>query len=110
MTKPSAIPMMSEDTQDHAYDFARRMSGMNASAVREILKVTEQPEIISFAGGMPAPELFPVAAIARAHREVFEQEGPQALQYSTTEGWKPLRQWIAQRIEKRGIATDAGRV
>lgn len=86
------------------------MSRMEVSAVREILKVTEQPEIISFAGGMPAPELFPVAAIAEAHAEVFEQEGPAAMQYSTTEGWRPLREWIASRMMTQGIRTDASHV
>src|ERR1044072_5316119 len=91
------------------YNFARRMSRMTTSAVREILKVTEQPEIISFAGGMPAPELFPVAAIAHAHAEVFRDEGPQAMQYSTTEGWRPLRSWIAQRMRARSIDADEGR-
>lgn len=90
--------------------FARRMSNMSVSAVREILKVTERPEIISFAGGLPAPELFPVDEIARAHAQVFEEDGPAALQYSTTEGWRPLREWIAARMKQRGIAADADRV
>ena len=81
----------------NAYRFARRMSRMVVSEVREILKVTEQPEIISFAGGLPAPELFPVAAIAQAHAEVFAEEGPQAMQYSTTEGVRPLREWVARK-------------
>lgn len=76
---------------------------MGVSAVREILKVTEQPEIISFAGGLPAPELFPVEAIAEAHAQVFSSEGRAALQYSTTEGWKPLREWIARRMQCRGV-------
>jgi 2-aminoadipate transaminase len=86
------------------------MSGMTVSAVREILKVTERPEIISFAGGMPAPELFPVAAIAQAHAEVFAEEGPQAMQYSTTEGWRPLREWIARRMRKQGVGAEADRI
>lgn len=90
--------------------FARRMSNMGVSAVREILKVTERPEIISFAGGLPAPELFPIAEIARAHARVFEEEGPAALQYSTTEGWLPLREWIAARMRQRGVAAEADRV
>jgi 2-aminoadipate transaminase len=89
--------------------FASRMSRMPVSAIREILKVTEHPEVISFAGGLPAPELFPVDAIARAHAEVFADEGQAALQYSTTEGWRPLREWIAQRMQKRGIAATAER-
>ena len=92
------------------YNFARRMSRMTTSAVREILKVTEQPEIISFAGGMPAPELFPVAAIAQAHADVFRDEGPQAMQYSTTEGWRPLRNWIARRMDQQGIDANSDHV
>lgn len=100
----------SQETEAHSYRFARRMSRMSVSAVREILKVTEQPEIISFAGGLPAPELFPIAAIAIAHAEVFVEEGPAALQYSTTEGWKPLREWIATRMRTQGIQADASRV
>src|SRR5437763_11244840 len=89
------------------YRFARRLAGMGASAIREILKVTEQPEVISFAGGLPAPEVFPVEALARAHAEVFSEEGAQACQYSTTEGWLPLREWIARRMRQRGIVDAA---
>ncbi len=96
--------------QEMTYRFASRMSRMPVSAIREILKVTEHPEIISFAGGLPAPELFPVAAIAQAHADVFASEGRAALQYSTTEGWRPLREWIAVRMQKRGIAATADRV
>jgi len=96
--------------QEKSYRFASRMSRMPVSAIREILKVTERPEIISFAGGLPAPELFPVAAIAKAYADVFADEGPAALQYSTTEGWRPLREWIARRMQKRGIAATADRV
>lgn len=89
------------------YSFARRLSRMGVSAIREILKVTEQPEVISFAGGLPAPEVFPVEALARAYREVFATEGAQACQYSTTEGWLPLRGWIAERMRQRGISHAA---
>src|SRR5437016_4857683 len=96
--------------EDRNCRFAYRMSRMPVSAIRELLKVTEQPEIISFAGGLPAPELFPVSAIAQAYRDVFADEGPAALQYSTTEGWRPLRKWIAQLMQKRGIAAIADRV
>jgi 2-aminoadipate transaminase len=96
--------------EDKSYRFASRMSRMPVSAIREILKVTEHPEVISFAGGLPAPELFPVAAIAQAHAEVFAEEGPAALQYSTTEGCHPLRQWIAARMKTRGIDATEDRV
>lgn len=84
---------------------------MGVSAIREILKVTERPEVISFAGGLPAPEVFPVEELARAHAAVFAEEGAQACQYSTTEGWFPLREWIAARMQKRGFRqTEAARV
>jgi 2-aminoadipate transaminase len=92
------------------YRFARRMSKIRVSAVREILKISEQPDVISFAGGLPAPELFPIGAIAEAHRQVFTEEGAAALQYSTTEGWLPLREWIAQRLVVGGVETTADRV
>ena len=80
---------------------AKRMSGIKASEIREILKVTENPEIISFAGGLPAPELFPVDEIKEVNRLVLEQDGAKALQYTTTEGYKPLRNWIANRMNSR---------
>ncbi|HMM36708.1 MAG TPA: PLP-dependent aminotransferase family protein [Thermoanaerobaculia bacterium] len=78
--------------------FARRMEALKASEIREILKVTQRPEVISFAGGLPAPELFPVRRLAAATQEVFEEEGTRALQYSTTEGHPPLRRKIAERM------------
>jgi 2-aminoadipate transaminase len=82
---------------------AQRMSRMKTSAIREILKVAERPDILSFAGGLPAPELFPVQAIAEAHAEVFRNEGPAAMQYSTTEGYGPLREWIRGHMAERGL-------
>jgi 2-aminoadipate transaminase len=90
--------------------FARRMSRVKVSAVREILKMTERPEIISFAGGLPAPELFPVRETSDAYADVFAREGSAAMQYSTTEGWLPLRRWIAERMSSRGVNTNADRV
>ena len=86
---------------------AHRMAGMPPSAVREILKVAERPDILSFAGGLPAPELFPVDEIAAAHAEVLRLSGRSALQYSTTEGFGPLREWIAAHLRHRGIAARA---
>jgi 2-aminoadipate transaminase len=87
---------------------ARRMAQMPPSAVREILKVAEQPDVLSFAGGLPAPELFPVEAIAEAYAETLASEGRAALQYSTTEGYGPLREWVCARLGRRGLhaATD----
>jgi 2-aminoadipate transaminase len=71
------------------------------SFIREILKVTERPEIISFAGGLPSPALIDVEGIRVAANTVLEQDGQCALQYSTTEGYLPLRQFIADRYKKR---------
>ncbi|MGD0703669.1 MAG: aminotransferase class I/II-fold pyridoxal phosphate-dependent enzyme [Trebonia sp.] len=73
---------------------ARRMS---SSAIREILKITQRPDVISFAGGLPAPELFPVAEVRAATDRVLTDHGAAALQYSTTEGHLPLREWIARQ-------------
>ena len=82
------------------YQLASRMAGMKASAVREILKVTQRPEVISFAGGLPAPELFPVDEISKVAQEVCAEEGRKVLQYATTEGRPTLRQKIADRMNK----------
>lgn len=80
------------------FEFAERMSNLSASEIREILKVTDKPEIISFGGGLPAPEMFPIKEIEEANRIVLEENGTKALQYSTTEGDNPLREWIANRM------------
>ncbi len=83
------------------YTFAPRMAKTPRSFIREILKVTERPEIISFAGGLPSPGLIDVDGIRTAADTVLEHDGQTALQYSTTEGYLPLRQFIADRYEKR---------
>ncbi len=87
--------------------FARRIGAMRPSTIREILKVTAQPDIISFAGGLPAPELFPVAEIRAAADAVLVREGSAALQYGPSEGYVPLREWIAQEMVARGIKAKA---
>jgi len=90
---------------------ARRMAEVKASEIREILKVIERPEVISFAGGLPAPELFPIEEIKKVNRIVLEEDGRKALQYSTTEGYLPLRAWIADRTNKRlGTAFDSDNI
>lgn len=83
------------------YTFAPRMAKTPKSFIREILKVTERPEIISFAGGLPSPALIDVDGIRAATVSVLEQDGQAALQYSTTEGYLPLRQFIADRYRTR---------
>lgn len=81
---------------------AMRSLGTMPSAVREILKVTERPEVISFAGGLPAEETFPADAIRGAFDDVLTQDGRAALQYGTTEGYLPLRRWMAERMAGQG--------
>ncbi len=84
--------------------FATRMSRVRKSFIREILKVTVNPEIISFAGGLPNPETFPVNEIKNACIKVLEADGKIALQYSTTEGYLPLREYIAERyLQRKGL-------
>lgn len=89
---------------------AQRMNALRPSAVREILKVAERPDVLSFAGGLPAPELFPVEAIAEAHAAVMARDGRAALQYSTTEGFGPLREWVVARLARRGIRVGVDQV
>ena len=81
--------------------FAKRMEHLKVSAIREILKITVNPEIISFAGGLPAPELFPVEEMKKVAVAVLEEAGAEALQYSTTEGFMPLRKQIALRMNQK---------
>ena len=101
---------MTTATAPRSLTLARRMARMPASVVREILKVAEQPEVLSFAGGLPAPELFPVEAIAQAHATVLARDGQAALQYSTTEGFGPLREWVRARLAQRGIHVSVEQV
>lgn len=84
-------------------NFSARMAQLRPSTIREILKVTAQPEIISFAGGLPAPELFPVDAVRVAAENVLARSGAEALQYGPSEGFAPLREWIAQEMRTRGV-------
>ncbi|MCR9143636.1 MAG: PLP-dependent aminotransferase family protein [bacterium] len=80
--------------------FAARTERIRTSHIREILKVAANPAVISFAGGLPNPALFPVAEIARAAADVFEREGQAALQYANSEGLPALREWISARYKK----------
>ena len=90
-----------------AIQFSDRMDMLQASEIREILKLTQQPDIISFAGGLPAPELFPIEEMEKISARVLQEMGTQALQYSPTEGFEPLRKKIAQRMERAGVNTSA---
>ncbi len=81
--------------------FAQRMENTPKSFIREILKATADPEVISFAGGLPNPEFFPVEGIAQATQALLTEDGAAALQYSTTEGHPPLRRYIAERYRRK---------
>jgi 2-aminoadipate transaminase len=102
LVKPLRMSLAAPGSPENAsvFRFAKRMAGLKASAIREILKVTEMPDVISFAGGLPAPELFPVKQFELACQEVLETQGPAALQYSVTEGYPPLREWIATYLHE----------
>ena len=93
------------------YTFANRMDRLKGSAVRELMALTARPEVISFAGGMPAPELFPVEGVKEAACAVLDEMGRKALQYAPTEGYIPLREQIVKRMEERlHIKTDIDHV
>jgi 2-aminoadipate transaminase len=87
--------------------YADRAEGMRASDIREILKVTAQPEVISLAGGLPAPELFPIDEFRRAFEWVLEADGAQALQYGPSEGYRPLRTLLSERLSAFGMQCHA---
>ena len=82
---------------------AQRAKGMKSSAIRELLKITQLPDVISFAGGLPAPELFPVREIEEACSYLLRHDPKLALQYSTTEGHPPLREYLAESMAAYGI-------
>ena len=83
--------------------YALRTKNLKSSAIRELLKITQKPEVISFAGGLPAPDVFPLDRFQEACKRVLEVNGHQALQYSATEGYEPLREMIARHIARYGI-------
>jgi 2-aminoadipate transaminase len=83
--------------------FAQRTQRMTGSVIRELLKLTEQPDVISFAGGLPAPEIFPVEEFAAAAGRVLRDVGPRALQYGATEGYQPLREMIVRHAERYSL-------
>jgi 2-aminoadipate transaminase len=86
--------------------FAERVRLMKSSAIREMLKVTELPGCISFAGGLPAPEAFPVEEIAVVTERILREQGARALQYGPTEGYYPLRELIANQLSSHDLAVS----
>lgn len=100
--------------EDFGWDgtFASRADGMRASEIRELLKLLDQPDIISFAGGIPDPALFPDTAIREAYGEILGHNGQalQSLQYSVSEGYLPLRSWLAQHMADLGVPCDVDNI
>ncbi len=89
---------------DNAY--AKRTARLKSSAIRELLKLTADPAIISFAGGLPAPEMFPVREFQEACDYVLRNEGLLALQYGATEGYRPLKEYLVERMNKYGVPAE----
>lgn len=94
----------------HPWTLARRAERMNPSIIREILKVTEQPGIISLAGGLPSPDTFPVEAMRAATERVLRDHPREALQYAASEGHGPLREWVAAEMATHGLKVEASQV
>jgi len=92
------------------YRFSQRTQRMKASAIRELLAVAEKPGMISFGGGFPAPEVFPVEEFSRASKYVLENLGAEALQYGATEGYVPLRQMISRHSIRSGMQVDINNI
>jgi 2-aminoadipate transaminase len=90
--------------------FAQRTQRMTSSAIRELLKYTEKPDVISFAGGLPAPEVFPFAEVELATATVLREHGKTALQYSPTEGYLPLRELLVRHMARYGIKVKPANV
>lgn len=93
-----------------AWQPARRSARMNPSIIREILKLTEQPGVRSMAGGLPSPDSFPIDAMRVACAKVLRDTPREALQYAASEGFGPLREWVAQQLAKQGMGVRADQV
>lgn len=90
--------------------YAQRTQRMSSSVIRELLKFTTEPDVISFAGGLPAPSVFPVEEFKQAAIRVLDNDGPNALQYGTTEGYKPLKEWVVEYSAEYGININTNNV
>ena len=92
------------------WKMARRAERLNPSTIREILKITEKPGVISLAGGLPSADTFPVAALAEATARVLRDNPREALQYAASEGFGPLREWVVAELARHGLQADAAQV
>ncbi len=94
--------MKIENPNPIQWQFSERAQGLQSSFIREILKITQRPEIISFAGGLPSPATFPVERMKQAYDRVLTDTGKVALQYGPTDGYGPLKEWIANSLSTEG--------
>ena len=94
--------MKIENPNPIQWQFSERAQQLQSSFIREILKITQRPEIISFAGGLPSPATFPVERMKAAYDKVLSDNGKVALQYGPTDGYAPLREWIAGSLSTEG--------
>jgi len=92
------------------WQLARRAARLNPSTIREILKLSERPGIISLAGGLPSADTFPVQAMREATERVLRDQPREALQYAASEGYGPLRDWVAAELGTMGLKVDAAQV
>ncbi|WP_016832204.1 aminotransferase class I/II-fold pyridoxal phosphate-dependent enzyme, partial [Herbaspirillum lusitanum] len=97
--------MKIENPNPLQWNFSKRSQQLQSSAIREILKITMRPEITSFAGGLPSPATFPVERMKAAFDTVLTNQGKIALQYGPTDGYGPLREWVAN-----SLSTDGARI
>ena len=90
--------------------YAQRTQHMKGSVIRDLLKFTENPDVISFAGGLPAPDVFPVEEFKQACAHILDHYGAQALQYGSTDGYPPLREMICRYTNRLGIGIDTSNI
>ena len=102
--------MTATATTASPWQLARRAARMNPSVIREILKITERPGIVSLAGGLPSPDTFPIEAMREATARVLRDNPREALQYAASEGFPPLREWVAAHLAEHGMQVDPDQV
>ena len=114
MTSSTLSTLSTSSTFPHPgatpWQLARRTARMNPSVIREILKLTELPGVISLAGGLPSPDSFPVEAMRAACERVLRETPREALQYAASEGFAPLREWVAAHLGEQGMNVAAAQV
>ncbi len=99
-------PLDGQWTTNWELQYAQRTQTMTSSIIRDLLKLTQQPDVISFAGGLPAPELFPIREFKEACAYILEHDGARALQYGPTDGYPPLKEFLVEKMQKYGVPAE----